>query len=407
MSVCVLLSYYSANSIMSTNNDAALPLVDISNESEIKKCNQNLHSKGKSGQHKRYFKQRYRKRKGKPALNLEIGESIVFESKGGEVGQSCMYVGRIRERNSHTQSYTVGSDAQEGRQYEIYQQDNPRSLSDLLIGADNLKIGVTVLVAWTVVDGFTALLPAQVVEVVDDDYVWIKTVKGDCVKVHIDNVIKTTKDSQVITRDVGELHVSFEEVSIIRLMLHATQTQLDEVNNTYRDTLSKLESKVKDTDDLKEKKAKLQELYDQSLTTTEEYRKQLIETTITTQSLHSLQQIITKQAGDLDEMSTRVIALEEELQKVRTEYHEQSKEMEDLKKQNSELRAKQNDMYKMKPSSPGSTGSTVQAKKIGNKTRPATFLPIAVPCHDKPSAKASRQTLRRRGEVINEVRISL
>ncbi|XP_072023493.1 uncharacterized protein [Amphiura filiformis] len=356
----------------------------------------NMNLKGSSGKRKRIFKQGYRKRKRKPTLNLDIGDNVVFESKGGEVGKTSLYVGKVKTKVDND-SYILESDACEGREYKITYQDNPKPMRELILVSSDLKKGGTVLVAWQITSGFVELIPGQIFEIVGEDYIWVKSLYGVCVKVHVDNCVKTTSEKQVIN-EVMDVNVSYEELNIVRLMLSATQCELDTVRSTYQNTLKQLQTKVKDCTKLEQQTKKLNELYTQALETTEQYRHDLLESTKTSQTVQTLETIITAQQKDLDELSKRILTTQQALADLREAYQAQTHEIEELRNENRQLKQLNQNHYEMRK-----TNGTVQGKKIGNKTRPSSFLPISLPNHENPSSSASKRTLHRRGEQLSQV----
>ncbi|XP_072040956.1 uncharacterized protein [Amphiura filiformis] len=398
----VLPDHHPLTDLTNDNDDVVHVEVHIEQigDNEKRKCNPNMHSKGKKGERKRYFKQGYRRRKRKPTLNFDSGENVVFEAKSGQVGKTSLYVGRVKSMVDNDM-YIVESIVNEGRQCTISYQDNPRLIKELIVDSNDVKEGVTVLVAWQIINGFPELVPAQIVEVVGSEYVWVQSVKGECVKVHVDNIIKITKKEQIMTCAINadKPHVSIEQLNVVRLMLSATKNELATINCTYQKTLQQLQNKITDCENLQNQKEELNELHLKAIETIEQYRNDLMESTKTSQTIETLHSIIKTQEKDLDSLSKKVISLEEELQTAREDYQMQTNEINRLKAANTNLHQMKDTTYKMTRN----IGPTLQAQQIRNKTRPTTFLPIALPHHNNPSSKASRQTLRRRGEQLNEV----
>ena len=100
-------------------------------------------------------------------------------------------------------TYIVQSTVEHERNHRVSWQDNPQRVKDLVLKPADLTHGLTVLVSWHIVTGFVQVIPAQVVEVVDIDYLWVKpddNISKGCVRVHIDNICRTTHPNQTLTK---------------------------------------------------------------------------------------------------------------------------------------------------------------------------------------------------------------
>ena len=366
----------------------------------------NMCAKGKSGEKKRYFKQGYRRKRKKKPDSIDLGVNVVFKSRGGEVGKESLYVGKILSKD--TDSYVVQSLACDSRKCTVSEQDDPVPIEKLVLKTSDLKKGMTVLTAWQIVTDFVQVIPTQVVEVVEPDYVWVKPSGQRCVKEHVDNVISISNANQVIEEDIAEMTVSHEQLNIVGLMLRATQHELQKLTQTYNTTLHQLENKTQGNVKLTEEKQKLQMLYDKSLKTVEEYRQELMTSIKTNQDINTLTDLLSKQKEILDKHERQIIAMDSTIRELLMAYQAQTIELKELQQENAKLRKTIDNLSKgsqhLHTLIPGHGGLQVM-KPSTNKTRPTSFLPISIPNFNNPSSTASRQTLKRRAQQLGQVRL--
>ena len=366
----------------------------------------NMCAKGKSGQKKTYFSQGYRRKRKKKPDSIDVGVNIVFKSRGGEVGKESLYVGKILSKD--TDSYVVQSLACDNRNCSISEQDDPVPIEKLVLKTSDLEKGMTVLTAWQIVTDFVQVIPTQVVEVVAPDYVWVKPSGQRCVKVHIDNIIRTSNADQIIEGDIGEMTVSHEQLNVVGLLLRATQHELQQLTNTYNTTLHQLEKKTQGNIQLTEEKEKLQLLYDKSLKTVEEYRHELMTSIKTNQDINTLTDLLSKQKETLDKHEKQIIAMDTTIREMRMAYQAQTIELNLLRQENAKLKNTIDSLCKGRQHlynlQPGHGGLQV-GKQPTNKTRPTSFLPISLPNFNNPSSTASRLTLKRRAQQLSQVRL--
>ncbi|XP_072027743.1 uncharacterized protein [Amphiura filiformis] len=280
-------------------------------------------------------------------------------------------------------------------------------VKDLVLKPVDLVKGTTVLVSWKVVTGFVEVIPAQVVEVVDTSYLWVKpddSHSTGCVRVHIDNICKTTHDNQILNQDVDSITVSHEDVNIIRLMLSATQSELNAITSTYHNVLAELKQESNNNSDLKCQMSELQQLYDDSLNTVKEYKQQLLDSVNTSQEQSTLQDIILRHTKDLEEKQTEILRLDATIQILREENKRQEEEIRNLHQDNcrlQEILKERNIKYEQRPAG---GDNVVRVRKIGTTSkRPESFYPLSIPNANSSSSTAGRMTLKRRAEQLNQV----
>ena len=217
-------------------------------------------------------------------------------------------------------------------------------LKDAQVSTGDLKLAQTILISWQVVTEFVEVVPAQVVEIVDKDYVWVKPADWhsvECVRVHVDNIVHTFQDkkkkknSQNVEKVNKIRHV---EVNVIRLVLNATQCQIVIIRDMYTKTLEELQAQIKDAEELKSKKQELQELYNRSLETAKEYREQLLNSSNISQHVDTLRSIVSTHIEDLEKHQKHIIELNATIKDFCDAYQKQEEEINKLHTENQDLR---------------------------------------------------------------------
>ena len=398
----------------------------------------NLTTKVGTGGHRRYFRQGAKKRKYQ--ISIVEGQDVVFESAGH------IFVGRGSTK-SGSNSYKVYSENRE-REFTLSWSQHPKMLQELKVSGSEteLIVGKTFLVVWQLhADDFLQLVPAQVVSN-HGTYSWMKPAaahhKG-CIRVDHKDILHLNRTSHQLHADVGKVTIDHGEANVAFLMLQATQTQLEELNNTYSMTLHKLQDKIKESEQLKLQIEKLNRLNTEAKNTIRQYKAQLFKSQALNQAANTLYKVISDQKDMLDNQAKQLLQYDKVIDELRRENHRQEEELSaattkisQLEEENTQLKhdrqscntehqglqdltnklhniekenknlqqqcriltTSQQGLFKLHKSQ---ESNHLVARSVTQEKRGTTLLPITKPV--QASSTADARTLKRRADEVDKV----
>ena len=376
---------------------------------------------GWKGKRKSYFKGKHKKHKKskKTELQLDVNELVVYKSAAGRLFKGVV----TKKCDVCTEScYVVKpeADSHPDREDHVSLKSAPNMIKNLTILDAELVPGTSVLCTWQVLDdGFVECKPAIIVDV-HEGYCWLETMNNDLVRVGKDEICKSPVPVQIINPAQSATTTNHQNVNVIRLVLHATQAQLNTTRLVYDRTKSDLENTNVTNLELGEKTQKLDELLQQSLGKIEELNKQLSNAVTATQKEQTLYMLITEQKDILDTQAKHIIALEKTILDVRQEFQAQKEEINLLKNRvnglqntNQELSAENNVLSDRNAFLAAQQQATLRPKPEGThenqdvvmlrgekKKSYQSFIRINKPT--KTSKTLDKKMLKRRADKLHE-----
>ncbi|XP_072022414.1 uncharacterized protein [Amphiura filiformis] len=379
-----------------------------------------MNAKGWNGKRKPYYTGRHRKHKKRKVDQLVFvkDDVVVYESAGGKVFKGVVF-GKC-ETCIHTGGcYLIRpeSASNDGRLDHVTATSNPRLLESLLIN-EELKANMTVLVTWQELeDGFVELKPARLVDV-QDGFCWVHTKDGNLFRVGKEEMCNILEESQSI-HYTNRTRVNEENVNVIRLVLHTTQTQLNQLASTYTNVKAQLEYAVQNEQELSQKNVELSHLLKESIEKIQELEKQLSNSLTQNQANHTLYNLVSCQNELLDEKAKQILDLQKNITNLREEHQQQQQELhnritaleEELKQTQNETKEtnaekdalvhmlKAQHKASLKPDPYQSNNQVIGLRK--DKTRYQTYMKVELPM--KRSSVTNIKTLKRRAEKLHEI----
>lgn len=217
-------------------------------------------SKGKAGQHKRYFKGKYLSKEIKASFELSVGEHVIFRQ------ESKVLLGLVTQR-VHDDEYEVSSFQNESctQKHVITKPSNPKSTESGVrsIPKKMLQPLLDVLTIWDFWGEFVTLVTGKLIQV-QENCLLVKPPQEIC-----------THPVQVNLTDIclnpyQDLKFPIEEwndqvcVCFVSSVLKVTQNEVDKLETSYRKALDEVCNSMDKNAYLSEKFCKLQAAYERT-----------------------------------------------------------------------------------------------------------------------------------------------
>ena len=376
-------------------------------------------SKGKRGQHKRYYKGKYSRHKSKqPVVQFGIGMQIVF------LKDSQILVGYVSEviKSGH---YMVSPNpnSQSAVKHIVSKDNQPKLASSLRLDANLIQLSKEVLTIWDFMSDFMILIPTKIVQISDSN-IWVRPSPDTyphAVNVELSALcINPYPETYLSTLSEWNDEVDAGDVSFISSMFKITQRELQTVQAAYNAAHRTLSHVSEQNEVVERKYLQLNSLHVNAKETIRQLTAELHSIqNVTSKKIASLEQIVAKQRQALSEYKIALHAQNQQVNETQIKWRSERRKVTNLIKENDELKIKimelsqeksvqdltnkSTRLMEMRPSTSSDRmpPNVVMSRKLGSTKRHSAYIPVVLP--DVSSSEASARSLENRAKQLTQV----